>query len=347
MSEATSAEARLRVLVLDLDDPHGIAVSQLAPEVLGLALAVVGDDRVRRLQDRVRRAVVLLERDQLRTAEVPLELEDVADVGAAERVDGLVRVTDREHVLVLAGQELEQAVLGVVRVLVLVDEDVAKRLLPARAGLGEALEHLDGQHEQVVEVDGVRGVQAALVEPVHVRDGLVVEGGDARLVLLRPDQLVLRHGDLRVDSAGDEALGITVELLEAELHEPDLVGLVVDREVRAVAEARGFAPEDAPARGVEGHDPHAGSDVAEDALETLLHLAGRLVREGDGQDLLRLHTAGGDEVRDAVGEHPRLSRPRSRDDEDWPFSGQNRLALGGIEIGEIRLGRCDSHGLRS
>ena len=95
-------EARLRVLVLDLDHAHRVALPQLAEEVLRLALAVVRDQRVRGAEDRVRRAVVLLERDRLRAAEVALELEDVADVGAAERVDRLVGVADREDVPVLA-----------------------------------------------------------------------------------------------------------------------------------------------------------------------------------------------------------------------------------------------------
>ena len=45
---------------------------------------------VRSRQDRVRRAVVLLERDHLRVREVVLELEDVADVGSSEGVDRVV-----------------------------------------------------------------------------------------------------------------------------------------------------------------------------------------------------------------------------------------------------------------
>ena len=80
----------------------------------------------------------------------------------------------------LAGQQLEQDVLRVVRVLVLVDEHVAERLRPALARLGEALQDVDRQHQQVVEVDRVRGEQAALVEAVDVGDGLVVEARDAR-----------------------------------------------------------------------------------------------------------------------------------------------------------------------
>ena len=52
------------------------------------------------------------------------------DVGAAEPVDRLVRIADREDVPVLAREQLQQPVLRVVRVLVLVDEDVAEGVLP-------------------------------------------------------------------------------------------------------------------------------------------------------------------------------------------------------------------------
>ena len=133
---------------------------------------------------------------------------------------------DREYVLVLLGQQLQEAVLGGVRVLVLVDEDVPERPLPPFAGLGEALEHLDGQHEDVVEVDGVRAEEPALVQLVDLGDRLVPERRDPRGVLVRRDQLVLRVRDLRVDPTRREALRILAQLFEARLNEAHLVGLV-------------------------------------------------------------------------------------------------------------------------
>ena len=155
----------------------------------------------------------------------------------------------------LFGQELEEPVLRVVRVLVLVDQDVPEGLLPVLAGLREVLEHLDGEVEHVVEVDRVRLDEALLVSLVHVGDGLVVEGRDALLVVRGADEVVLGGRDLVVDAARDEPLRVLVELFEDLLGQPDLVGLVVDREVRAVAEALGLAAEDAPAGGMEREDP--------------------------------------------------------------------------------------------
>jgi hypothetical protein len=51
----------------------------------------VRDDRVRRVEDGLRRAVILLELDDLCVAVEILEVEDVRHVGATERVDRVVR----------------------------------------------------------------------------------------------------------------------------------------------------------------------------------------------------------------------------------------------------------------
>ena len=126
--------------------------------------------------------------------------------------------------------------------------------------------------------------------------------------------------------------------------EPDLVGLVVDREVRAVAEPRRLAAEDAAARGVEGQDPDRARDAAEHVLEALAHLARGLVRERDREDLLRLDPVRVDQVRDAVREHARLAGARARDDEQRPLGREHGLPLGRVQVGEIRLRRCDGQG---
>ena len=335
----------LGVLVLDLEDADRLPVAELGPEVLRLPLGVVRDHVVGRAKDGVRRAVVLLERHHTRLAEVALELEDVADVGSAQGVDRLVRVADDADVPVLLGQELEQAVLRVVRVLVLVDEDVAEGLLPALLRLGEALEHLDGEHQQVVEVDGVRGEEPALVQLVRVGDRLVVEGLDPVPVLGGVDQLVLGRRDLLVDAARDEPFRISFELLQALLDEPHLVGLVVDREVRSVAEPRRLAAEDPAAGGMEREDPDAARDLGEQILEARAHLPRRLVRERDRKDLVRLDADRGDQVGDPVGEDAGLPRARAGDDEQRALRVQHRLALGGVQVGEIGLrGGCNGHG---
>ena len=327
------------MLVLHLDRLYRVAFAELGEEPFRLALAVALDHCVGRAEDCVRRAVVLLESDRVRPGEVALEVEDVGDVRAAERVHGLIGVSDREDIAVLAAEELQEPVLGVVRVLVLVDEDVAERRLPPLTGFREPLEHVDGQHQQVVEVDRVGAEQLALVQPVHLRNGLVIERADPGHVLVRADQPVLGVRDLRVDAAGREPLRVAAELLQARLHDAHLVRLVVDRERRAVAEPAGLRAEDAAAGRVEGEDPDRAGRVAEHPLEPLPHLPGRLVRERDREDLVRLHAAHPDQVRDTVGEHARLAGARTRDHEQRALGVEHRLALRVVQHCEMVVGR--------
>ena len=110
--------------------------------------------------------------------------------------EALIIVADHRQVAVLAGQQLQQAVLGVVGVLVLVDEDVAEGGGVAGADLREELEDVDRADEQVVEVHRVHAVQLALVELVDVGDGLLEERADQLAVGLGVAQLVLGVGDL-------------------------------------------------------------------------------------------------------------------------------------------------------
>ncbi len=87
-------EPRLVVLVVgDVADDE-LALAGVGPQPLLAASAVAGDDGVGRRQDVLRRAVVLLEQNRCGVGEVALEVLDVADGRAAERVDRLVGVAD-------------------------------------------------------------------------------------------------------------------------------------------------------------------------------------------------------------------------------------------------------------
>ena len=125
----------------------------------------------------------------------------------------------------LLREQLQQPVLRVVRVLVLVDEDVAERLLPLLARLGEALEHVDREEEHVVEVDGVRGEEALLVEVVDLGDGLVVEARDALAVLGRADSRFFAFEIWEWMPRGAKRFGSRSSSSRQLLHEAQLVGL--------------------------------------------------------------------------------------------------------------------------
>src|SRR5207248_11473294 len=133
------------------------------PQLLVRATRVLLNYGVRRRQDAPRRAVVLLQLDDLRPGEVPREIEDVVHLGAAPPVDRLVVIADDAQVSVLLREQAQQLVLRRVRVLELVDEDVAEPRRVSLRGLRVLAEQLDDPDDQIAEIDGAGRLQRSLI----------------------------------------------------------------------------------------------------------------------------------------------------------------------------------------
>ena len=119
----------------------------------------------------------------------------------------------------------------------------------------------------------------------------VIAGGNRQLP--RPEQGVLRPGDLPEDRLGIDLAAVGRPLSrKAWRIKPQLVGGGIDGEVPLVAEETDLLAQDPHAEGVEGGEDHPLAALFPDqVVHPLLHLAGRLVGEGDRQDVLRRHTA--------------------------------------------------------
>ena len=85
----------LVALVLGVVADDLVAGALLAPQLLRTTVGVVGDDRVGRVEDRLRAAVVLVEHDRRQVRERILELVDVPHIRTTEAVD---RVVDEDPV---------------------------------------------------------------------------------------------------------------------------------------------------------------------------------------------------------------------------------------------------------
>ena len=147
--------------------PLGVHREQL----LVLATLVVHDQPVGGPADRLRAAIVLLEPHHLALGEIALELQDVANLGPPPAVDRLVGIARHAQVAMLRRQRPHNHVLGEIRVLVFIDQDVPeprRQLQPHFLVLDQQPGHMG---QQVVEIDGVRSQQQLLV-------ALVSSGGD-------------------------------------------------------------------------------------------------------------------------------------------------------------------------
>ena len=98
----------------------------------------------------------------------------------------------------------------------------------------------------------------------------------------------------------------------------------------------GVAAQNFHADRVEGAEPrHALDDVADDVADAALHLARRLVGEGDGEDFARPGAAGGQNVGDAHGEHAGLAGAGAGQHQHRAVERLDREPLLGIKAGEI------------
>ena len=97
----------------------------VGPEVLGEAFARLFDHGIRGVQDRLARAVILVEGDDRSGGfELGRKVENVADGRRSERIDRLGVVADHRHPVALRFEAEQDRALEAVGILVLVDHDV-------------------------------------------------------------------------------------------------------------------------------------------------------------------------------------------------------------------------------
>ena len=254
-------------------------------------MGVIGDEGIGEAEDARAGAVVLFQHDDLEGRIVLLEAGQVLGPGAAPGVDGLVVVADHGEGAPRADQTPDQFVLGAVGVLILVHQQVTQARLPALQQLGLGGEEARRRADEVVEIDGVVGVQAVLVVGVEAGEvGLEVILGVAE-GLGGLDEGVLPGRDTVPGRRRGQGVSLTPApqvLLD------DGLGVLGVKQGEAASQpgVGVVAAQDVEAQGVEGGDGEAPAlPTLEVARDPGLHLARRLVGEGDGGDVARRQAA--------------------------------------------------------
>ncbi len=140
----------------------------------------------------------------------------------------MLRYVGREHV--------DELVLGAVRVLVLVDQDVPEPLLVVLEDLRVSPEQTDRLADQVVEIESAGVALPPLVLGVDPRDRLLVEVRGHLGELLRAEHAVLCLADRRGHGLRRVALGVDVHVARDAGDQSFGITVVVDREVRGDAQ---------------------------------------------------------------------------------------------------------------
>ena len=284
--------------------------------------------------------MVLEHHDGARAREALIEIKQQLHVRATPRVDGLIGVADHEQVLVIALQHLHEPVLQRIDILEFIDHDVFQPLLPFKANVGEPLENVEREYDQVVVIE-----PEAL--PFLVK--IPIEDDVAHVISLHIP--VMQLGDRPFEHVQIVA-GVLFELLHLDhvarsgkrhiaqreaaffidgLQHGIDVGVVEHQETFRIPYGMGIFLKNRNAKAVERVDI-AGVVIAGKAADAPAHLVGGLVREGDAQDVARQNAQLVDQVREPLRQRSRFPRAGTRDDAHVAFRCRNGLLLGRIEL---------------
>ena len=195
----------------------------------------------------------------------------------------------------------------------------------------------DRFHQQVAEVGRVQRLQAFLIGrveflPASARKARRLAGRDLR----RRQPAILPAVDMMRQHARRPALLVDVLRREQLLEQADLVVGVEDGEARLEADHLGMPAQNLDADRVEGAEPgHALDRFADHRADAQLHLARRLVGEGDGENFRRARAAEAEDVRDAGRQHAGLAGAGAGQHQHGAIERLDRFALLRIEPVEV------------
>ena len=208
------------------------------------------------------------------------------------------------------------------------------------------VEHV--QH-QIAKIAGVQLPQPLLIAGIERRAaaigiGLVFH----RIEIGRIEPAVLPAVDQPGKLACGPALLVELRLGDQRLEHPQLIVGVDDGEIVLEPHQFGMAAQHLGADRMEGAEPRQALCCrAEMVRDALAHFLGRLVGEGDAQDLRGVGAPGRDQMGKAGGECGGLAGASACQHQHRAFGRQHSGALRRVQpcgIGRHRIGRCGGGG---
>ena len=142
----------LLVSLLILMENNRNALTVGCPQCFVLTALIVADDCVSCVKDMTCRTVILLQLDHLCPRESTLKIQDIADVRTPELINGLIIVAHHAEVLIFSCQQLNEAELGRICILVLIYHNVFKPLLIILQHIGIGTEQINRLKDQIIEI---------------------------------------------------------------------------------------------------------------------------------------------------------------------------------------------------
>ena len=223
-------------------DGHFLAMLAIGEQRLAKPALIVGDEMRGGGEDVPGRAVIALELDHGRAGKIMLEAQDIVDLRPAPAIDRLVVVADAADVAAALRQQSQPEILRDIRVLVLIDEDVAEAVLVIGEHIGVRPPDAQAMQQQVAEIAGVQRFHPGLVGGVELAPLAVGENAClAGRHRIGCQAAVFPSIDEAGKHPGRPALVVDVFGAQHLLHQADLVVGVENGEIGAKPDELGMA----------------------------------------------------------------------------------------------------------
>ena len=276
------------------------------------------------------------------------EIEDIAYIGTAERVNRLRIVAHHADVILRLGEFPHQHKLDIVRILVLVHQHILKLLLVPLLHFCTKVHQTDHVDQQVIKIHRVGGFQSSLIERIdgsqliHTRLAVFAQQLLVHSIGIGTDPAVLRHRDTRQHRRPFVDLLVQPTLLADSLDDRFLVGRIVDREIAGEAQQVRIRAYQTNAHAVERTHHQVTGFIPYQFPDPLFHLAGGFVGESQRHDSAGGHTLL-QQVRDTVRQYTGLTRPCTCYNQRRTFRTGHRCPLGFIQL----IQKINAHSLHS
>ena len=206
---------------------------------------------------------------------------------------------------------------------------------PAGLGLahfGRLGQQVLGQQQQIVEINGPRGLQGILIPPIGHRRQMFFVGLGQRGGFLGPNRGRFPAADQIQQIAGPQQPVAHLDLAQHRSGDAFLIAAVVNGEGRRIAEQFDVAAQNSHAKRVERR--HLGplfGFFPQQRGRAFLHLVGRLVRKRHGQDPTGSNPVA-NQFGDAICHDARFAGSRARQYQQRPRKRIHGIVLGGVQI---------------
>ncbi|CIP06535.1 Uncharacterised protein [Streptococcus pneumoniae] len=198
-------------------------------------------------------------------------------------------------------------VLSVVGILVLINVDVLEFLLVVGQNIRILIKETQGQHNQIIKVNGFRLTKFFLIGCITLGHNLRIHIASLGSISNIINQIILSIGNGPQNSSFIPFFRIQVQLFENTFHERSLFTRIHNCKITIVANMVRIATQNTHTHGVEGRNQTVLSSWIE-AISTLFHLTRSLVGKGNGQDIPRIDQLFINQISDTVGQNTSLSR---------------------------------------